>query len=165
MSYSIAQIIAANTAGLKVLADLTANTKTGFEKLLEANLAATQAVFGHSLNHLQTTLTAQNPQDVLAQQAELLKPVKDQSAAYARHFQLLADDSAAKFKRQLTSKVTEVQKEFVTLVDTVATESAVRSENAANVFKTVVVANQSALAEVQKATQSVIGLKAMATAD
>lgn len=164
MSNPFAQIIASNTAGFKVLTDLTANTKTGFEKLLEANLAATQAIFGQSLNHLQTTLDVQNTKEVLAQQSELLQPVKDQSAAYARHFKLLADDSAAKFKRQLTSKVTEVQKEFVTLVDSVATESAARSETAANVFKTVVVANQSTLAEVQKATQSVIGLKATASA-
>ena len=165
MSYSFAQIIATNTAGLKALTDLTANTKTGFEKLLEANLAATQAIFGQSLNHLKTTLEVHNPKDVLAQQAELLQPVKEHSTAYARHFQLLADDSAAKFKRQMASKVTEVQKEFATLVETVATESAVRSETAVNVFKTVVEANQSTLAEVQKATQSVIGLKATATAE
>jgi phasin family protein len=162
MPYTIAQIIASNTAGLKVLTDLTAHTKTGLEKLLEGNLAATQAIFGQSLTHLKTTLAVQNTKDVLAQQTEFLQPVKEQSAAYVRHFQLLADDSAAKFKRQLASKVTEVQKEFVTLVDTVATESAVRSESAANVFKTVVEANQSTLAEVQKATQSVIGLKATA---
>ena len=157
MSNAIEQIIASNTAGLKALTDLTATTKTGFEKMLEANLAATQAIFGQSLNQFQTTLAANQPQNVLAQQSELLQPVKDQSEAYARHFKLLAEDSAAKFKRQLTSKVTKAQKEFVTLVDTVTTESAARSESAANLFKTVVVANQNTLAEVQKATQSVVG--------
>ncbi len=164
MSNVIEQIIASNTAGLKVLTDLTAQTKNGFEKMLEANLAASKTFFGQSLNQFQTTLSANTTQDVLAQQNELLQPVKDQSEAYARHFKLLADDSAAKFKRQFASKVTEVQKEFVTLVDQVSTESAVRSETAAKLFKTVVVANQSTLAEVQKATQSVIGLKANASA-
>jgi len=164
MPNTIEQIIASNTAGLKALTDLTANTKTGFEKLLETNMAAMQTIFGQSLNQFQTTLVANSTQDVLDQQNELLQPAKSQSEAYARHFKLLAEDSAAKFKRQFASKATEVQKKFETLVDTVATESAVRSEAAANVFKTAVVANQNTLVEVQKATQSVIGLQATANA-
>lgn len=155
MSNPFAQIIASNSAGFKAFTDLSANSKTGFEKLLEANLAASQAIFGQSLSHLQTTLEVNNPAEVLAQQNELLQPAKNQSEAYARHFKLLAEDSANKFKRQFASKVTKAQNEFVALVDTVATESAVRSESAAQVFKTVVAANQSTLAEVQKASHRV----------
>ena len=158
MSYSFAEIIASNTAGLKAFNDLTASTKTSFDQILQANLAATQAIFGQSFNPLQT-LEVSNTKDALTQQIELLQPVKNQSEAIARHFKLLADDSAAKFKRQMTAKVTEAQKEFVTLVDTVATESAARSEIAANVFKNVAVANQNTLVEVQKATQSAMAPK------
>lgn len=153
------QIMATNTAGLKAITDLSVNSKTGFEKLLEAQLATSQVFFGQTLHHLQTTLTAHNPAAVLVQQSELIAPIKHQSEAVARHFKLLADDSAAKFKRQMALKVTQAQKELVTLVDNVASESAARSVSAVEVLKTVVVANQSTLAEVQKATQSVMGLK------
>lgn len=141
MTHSTTPHAASKPSGVTALQELTKTSTQGFEKLLQLNLAATQAFFGQ----LQMGMGAKDAQSLRALQTALFAPLPNRYSAESQHYQLLAEDSSAKFNKVFQSKLTEAQKNLSTLVDNVSSAAPVGTEAASTFLKNALTASQSAI--------------------
>ena len=145
MTHSTIPHAAPKPSGVTALQELTKTSKQGFEKLLQLNLAATQAFFGQ----FHVTMGAKDAQSLRELQTELFAPLPNRYSAESQHYQLLAEDSSAKFNKIFQSKLTEAQKNLSTLVDNVSNAAPVGTEAASTFLKNALTASQSAIESAQ----------------
>lgn len=132
-------------AGSTALQELTKTSTQGLEKLLQLNLAATQAFFGQ----FQVLMGAKDAQSLRELQTELFAPSPNRYSAESQHYQLLAEDSSAKFNKIFQSKLTEAQKNLSTLVDNVSGAAPAGTEAASTFLKNALTASQNAIESAQ----------------
>ena len=145
MTHSTTPHAAPKPSGVTALQELTKTSTQGFEKLLQLNLAATQAFFGQ----FHVTMGAKDAQSLRELQTELFAPLPNRYSAESQHYQLLAEDSSAKFNKIFQSKLTEAQKNLSTLVDNVSNAAPVGTEAASTFLKNALTASQSAIESAQ----------------
>ncbi len=145
MTHSTTPHAAPKPTGSAALQELTKNSTQGFEKLLQLNMAATQAFLGQ----FQALMGAKNAQSLRELQTELFAPLPNKYAAESQHYQLLAEDSSAKLNKMFQSKLTEAQKNMSTLVDNVSNAAPVGTQAASAFLKNALTASQSAIESAQ----------------
>lgn len=146
MTHSTTPHAAPTPSGITALQQLTKNSTQGFEKLMQMNLAATQAFFGQ----FQLGMGAKDAQSLRELQTELFAPMPNKYAAESQHYQLLAEDSSAKFNKIFQSKLTQAQKNLSTLVDNVSSAAPAGTEVASAFLKNAMTASQSAIESAQQ---------------
>ena len=156
MTLSAEQFAATNKANLKALQGFTAQAFSGFEKLVELNLAASKAVLDESFAHAQAELAAKDPKEVLALQAGLARPMADKSTAYAQHVQAIVTGSTADFAKALEAKTAEAQKAFNGALDNLVKNAPAGSESAVAAFKNALTTSQTALETAQAQAKKVV---------
>lgn len=154
MTRSTTPHVAPQPAGVTAMQELTKSAAQGFEKLMQMNLAATQAFFGQ----FQLGMGAKEAQDMRELQSELFVPLPTQFAAESQHYQLLAEDSSIKFNKIFQSKLTEVQKNLSTLVNNVSSAAPAGTEVASAFLRTATTASQSAIESAQHSARQVLKL-------
>ena len=145
MTHSTTPRAAPMAGGVAALQELTKTSTQGFEKLLQLNLAATQAFFGQ----FQGVMGAKDAQSLRELQTELFAPVPNKYAAESQHYQLLAEDSSAKFNKIFQSKLTQAQKSLSTLVDNVSNAAPAGTEVASVFLRSALTASQHAIESAQ----------------
>lgn len=145
MTHNTTPRAAPKPAGVTSLQELTKNSTQGFEKLMQLNMAATQAFFGQ----FQVVMGAKNAQNMRELQTELFAPLPNNYSAESQHYQLLAEDSSAKFNKIFQSKLTEAQKNMSTLVDNVSSAAPAGTEAASAFFKNALTASHNAIESAQ----------------
>ncbi|MBA3057423.1 MAG: phasin family protein [Gammaproteobacteria bacterium] len=145
MTHSTTSHAAPKLSGSATLQELTKNSTQGFEKLLQLNMAATQAFFGP----FQALMGAKNAQSLRELQTELLAPLPNKYAAESQHYQLLAEDSSAKLNKMFQSKLMQAQKNISTLVDNVSSAAPVGTQAASAFLKNALTASQNAIQSAQ----------------
>ena len=153
------QFVTTNKANLQALQGFTTQAFAGLEKLVELNLAASKAALGETFIHVQAALGAKDPQEFLALQAAVFKPMADKTAAYAQHVQAIMTDSGAGFTKAVETKTAEAQKAFASAMDNMTKNVPAGSETAVAAFKNAMTAGQNAFESAQ-----VQGKKAIETA-
>lgn len=153
------QFVTTNKANLQALQGFTTQAFAGLEKLVELNLAASKAALGETFSHVQAALGAKDPQEFLALQAGVFKPMADKTAAYAQHVQAIMTDSGAGFTKAVETKTAEAQKAFASAMDNMTKNVPAGSETAVAAFKNAMTAGQNAFESAQ-----VQGKKAIETA-
>lgn len=153
MTYTAEQLVAANKANVDALEGLTAQAYSGFEKLVELNMAASKAVLGESFGHVQAILGAKDAQEVLALQTGLIRPLTEKSAAYSQQIYGLAAGTGSEFMKAFESKAEAVKTSFSKAVDDLVKSAPAGTETAVAAFKNAVAAGQSIIETAQNSAK------------
>lgn len=149
MNNTFEQFTASSKANLASLQGLTSQAFAGVEKLVELNLAASKAIMGESIGHIQSLMGAKDAQELMALQSGLLKPLAEKSAAYLQHVQTIATSSSAGFTETFESKVAEAQSTFGKVVESMSKNAPAGSESAVAAFKNALTLGQNAMETAQ----------------
>jgi len=147
------QFTATQKANLDAFAGLSHKAFTGFEKLVELNLAAGKAVMAESLANLQALSSAKDPQAFATLQSSLAQPLAEKSASYGRHVYEIVSGTGAEFTKAFESKAAESQKAVTSFVESSLKNAPAGSEAAVALFKSTLDASNNALESAQKAAK------------
>lgn len=150
------QFIITNKTNLQALQGFTTQAFAGMEKLVELNLAASKAALGETFSHAQAAMGAKDPQEFLALQAGMFKPLADKTAAYAQHVQAIVTGSGAELSKAVEAKTVEAQKAFVGVLENLTKNAPAGSETAVAAFKNAMAAGQNAFESSQTQAKKVI---------
>ena len=153
------QFATTNKANLQALQGFTTQAFAGVEKLVALNLAASKAALGETMTHVQSVLGAKDPQEFVALQAGMFKPLADKTAAYAQHVQAILADSGAEFTKAVEAKTAEAQNAFAGAMENMTKNAPAGSETTVAAFKNALTAGQNAFESAQ-----IQGKKAIETA-
>ena len=143
-------------ANLQALQGFTTQAFAGVEKLVELNMAASKAALTETFGHVQAVLGAKDPQEFLALQAGMFKPMSDKTAAYAQHLQSIVTGSGADFNKAVEAKTAEAQKAFAGVLENLTKSAPAGSETAVAAFKNAMAAGQNAFESAQTQAKKAI---------
>ncbi len=150
------QITAKNRANLDTFSGLATKTYTGFEKLVELNLAAVRALMTESFKYTQSLLAAKDTQQFIALQSALMAPMAEKATAYGRHVYGIVVEASSEFTKTYESKAAEGQKAFAAAMDKMVKNAPAGTESALAVIKSAMVSSQSALETAQTAARNAL---------
>ncbi|CAM3549467.1 phasin family protein [Polaromonas hydrogenivorans] len=153
MNYSNDQLIATQKSSVEALAGLSEKAFASFEKLVELNMAASKALLGESISHLQALSEIKDPKELLSLQSELVKPMAEKAASYSRHLYEILSGAGAEFTKTLESTSAESQKTVTELLETSLKNAPAGSEAAVAVIKSAITAGNTAVETAQKSAK------------
>ncbi|MDP2371663.1 phasin family protein [Rhodoferax sp.] len=153
MTYTAEQFVAANKTNVDALEGLAAQAYSGFEKLVEVNMAASKSILGDSFGHLQALLGAKDAQEMLALQTGLIKPLTEKSAAYGQQVYSLAAGTSSELMKAFESKAADAKTSFSKAVDDLVKSAPAGTETAVAAFKSAVAAGQSIIETAQNSAK------------
>jgi phasin family protein len=115
----------------------------GFEKLVELNIATAKSAIEASTAAAQRSVSAKDPQEFAAVQAELAQPAFEKSAAYVKGVYEIAASTNGAFIKEVEGQAAEAQKVFLTTLDK-ATKQVPGTEPVAAAVKTAMASANSA---------------------
>ncbi len=143
-------------AGKTAAADFSAAATTafaGFEKLAELNLATAKSVLNGTLNSLQAVAAAKTPEEVLAAQTNLVKPLAEKATAYGRSVYEIASETSTELTKSSKEKMAEVQKNFNSSIESLTKNAPAGSEAFVAAFKNAAATGQQVLDSAQAAAK------------
>ena len=147
------QFAAANKANLETLFGLTSKAFEGVEKLVELNLQVAKATLSESAENTKAAMGVKDAQELLALQASLLQPSAEKAAAYSRHLYDIAQSTSSEFTKTAEAQLSEMQKNFGSVVDSALKNAPAGSESAAALVKSAISAANNAYESVHKAAK------------
>lgn len=153
MNFNNDQFSAMQKNSMEVLTGLSQKTFTGFEKLVELNMAAAKAVMGDSLVTLETLSTAKDASALMSLQAGLLQPMGEKAASYSRHLYEIMSSTGTEVAQALESTTAESKKAVNAFVETSLKKAPAGSEAAVAAFKSAFEAGNNAVESAQKTAQ------------
>ena len=90
---------------------------------------------------------------MLALQASLLQPSAEKAAAYSRHLYDIAQSTSSEFTKTAEAQLSEMQKNFGSVVDSALKNAPAGSESAAALVKSAISAANNAYESVHKAAK------------
>ncbi|MDD2545062.1 MAG: phasin family protein [Burkholderiaceae bacterium] len=148
-----------NNASQNAAAELSALAQTafaGFEKLTEFNLATTKAALTQTLDSLQAVAQAKTPQDVLAVQSSLVKPLAEKAAAYSRNVYAIASETSSELSKASEGKLAELQKTVGSAFESLAKNATAGSETWVAAFKNAATTGQQVMDSAQAAAKQAL---------
>lgn len=156
MNNTTEQLIATGKASAQALEGLASQAYTSVEKLVELNLTASKALLGESFSHVNAVLAAKDPQEFLALQSGVLKPLAEKSVAYFQHVQTILSGSSADFVKAVEANAAEAQKTLSGIIEDLAKNAPAGAESAVAAFKSAMTAGQSAFESARVSAQKAI---------
>jgi len=147
------QITAANKANLETLFGLTSKAFEGVEKLVELNLQVAKAALAETAENAMAVFAVKDAQELLALQAAMLQPSAEKAAAYSRHLYDIAAATNADMTKAAEAQFADLQKKFMSAVDTAVKNAPAGTESAVSLVKSAVTAANNAFESVQKAAK------------
>lgn len=152
------QFSATNKANLNTLTGLSTKAFSGFEKLVELNLAAAKAMMTESFSHAQSLLAVKDVQQLMALQTGQVGPTAEKAVAYSRHVYGIAVETSAEFTKALEGQTAEGQKAFTQAIDSLIKNAPAGTESAVAVLKSALASSQSAIESAQSAAKKALAL-------
>ncbi|MBC7444270.1 MAG: phasin family protein [Polaromonas sp.] len=156
MNFTNDPLIATQKTHVQALAGLSEKAFSSFEKLVELNMAASRALLGESLAHLQTLGDIKDVQALLAFQSGLLQPLSDKAASYSRHLLDIVSGSRADFSEVFESTRAQSQKSVTALLENSLKNAPAGSEAAVAVIKSAIDAGATAVESAQKSAKQAL---------
>ena len=147
------QIAVANKSNLETLFGLTNKAFEGVEKLVELNLQVAKAALAETADNAKAVFAVKDAQELLALQASLLQPSAEKAAAYSRHLYDIATATNAEVAKTAEAQFADVQKKFMSTVDSALKSAPAGSENAVSLVKSAITAANNAFEGVTKAAK------------
>ena len=161
MNFTNDQLIATQKSNVEAFAGLSEKAFSSFEKLIELNMAASKALLGESIGHLQALTEVKDIQALVTLQSDMVKPMAEKAASYSRHVYDIVSGSSADFTKVFESASAESQKAVTELLETSLKNAPAGSEAAVAVIKSAMTAGTSAVETAQKSAKQ--ALKAVDT--
>jgi phasin family protein len=140
---NVEQILAANKATVAEVQALAATSLSGFEKLVELNMAAIKSAMLDTSADFLSAFSAQSPSDALAAQASLAKPLAEKSIAYSRAVYAIAQDASAELTKAVEAKLATSQEALAEVIESMVKSAPAGSESVVAMFTAAVVNGQS----------------------
>ncbi|CAN5489499.1 phasin family protein [soil metagenome] len=153
MNYANDQLIATQKTTVEALTGLSEKSFSSLEKLVELNMAASKALLGESISHLQALSAIKDPKELLALQADLIKPMAEKAASYSRHLYEILSGSSADLSKLFESTSAESQKTVTALLENSLKNAPAGSEAAVAVIKSAMTAGNNAVETAQKSAK------------
>ena len=153
MNFTNDQLIATQKSNVEAFAGLSEKAFSSFEKLIELNMAASKALLGESIGHLQALTEVKDAQALMTLQSSLVKPMAEKAASYSRHVYDIVSGSSADFTKVFESASAESQKAVTELLETSLKNAPAGSEAAVAVIKTAMTAGNNAVETAQKSAK------------
>ena len=153
MNFTNDQLIATQKSNVEVFAGLSEKAFSSFEKLIELNMAASKALLGESIGHLQALTEVKDAQALMTLQSSLVKPMAEKAASYSRHVYDIVSGSSADFTKVFESASAESQKAVTELLETSLKNAPAGSEAAVTVIKSAMTAGNNAVETAQKSAK------------
>jgi phasin family protein len=147
------QIMAANKANVETLFGLTNKAFEGVEKLVELNLQVAKSALGEAADSTKAVLSVKDAQELLALQTGMLQPSAEKAASYSRHLYDIAAATGAEVTKVAEAQLADMQKNFMSVVDTAVKNAPAGSESAVSLVKSAVAAANNAYESVNKAAK------------
>jgi phasin family protein len=153
MNFTNDQLIATQKSNVEAFAGLSEKAFSSFEKLIELNMAASKALLGESIGHLQALTEVKDAQALMTLQSSLVKPMAEKAASYSRHVYDIVSGSSADFTKVFESASAESQKAVTELLETSLKNAPAGSEAAVTVIKSAMTAGNNAVETAQKSAK------------
>lgn len=147
------QVMASHKSSLETLFGLTSKAFESVEKLVDLNMTASKAAITEAADSTKAVLSVKDAQELLALQSTLFQPLAEKTASYSRHLYEIATSTSTEFGKAFEAQATDMQKKFMTAVDSASKNAPAGSESAVAAFKTALAAGNNALETVQKAVK------------
>lgn len=158
MNFNNDQLIATQKSNVEAFAGLSEKAFSSFEKLIELNVAASKALLGESISHLQALAEVKDVQALAALQSGLAKPMAEKAASYSRHLYDIVSGSSADFSKAFESASAESQKTITELLETSLKNAPAGSEAAVEVIKSAMTAGNNAVETAQQSAKQAVQL-------
>jgi len=153
MNFNNDQLIATQKSNVEAFAGLSEKAFASFEKLIELNMAASKALLGESIGHLQALTEVKDAQSLMTLQSSLVKPMAEKAASYSRHLYDIVSGSSADFTKVFETASAESQKTVTELLETSLKNAPAGSEAAVAVIKSAMTAGNNAVETAQKSAK------------
>lgn len=153
MNFTNDQLIATQKSNVEAFAGLSEKAFSSFEKLVELNMAASKALIGESIGHLQALSEVKDAQSLVTLQSSMVKPMAEKAASYSRHLYDIVSGSSADFTKVFESASAESQKTVTELLETSLKNAPAGSEAAVAVIKSAMTAGNNAVETAQKSAK------------
>ena len=147
------QLLAANKANVETLFGLTNKAFEGVEKLVELNLQVAKAALGEVADNTKAALSVKDAQELLSLQTSMLQPSAEKAAAYSRHLYDIFAATNAEVTKAAEGQLADLQKKFMSAVDTAVKNAPAGSENAVSLVKSAIAAANNAYESAHKAAK------------
>jgi phasin family protein len=156
MNLTPEQIIAAQKANLETLSSLTKQALQSIEKLVELNMHIAKQSLGESMSSAKKALEVKDIQQLLAHQAEAVKPMAEKIMAYSRHLYELAHETQASFTESAEKEFQEGQKKINALVEDWTKNAPAGSDAAVHAMKQAIASATNVFETSQKAIKHAV---------
>ena len=153
MNFNNDQLIATQKSNVEALSGLSEKAFASFEKLIELNMAASKALMGESIGHLQALTEVKDAQGLMTLQSSMAKPMAEKAASYSRHLYDIVSGSSADFTKVFESASAESQKTVTELLETSLKNAPAGSEAAVEAIKSAMTAGNTAMETAQKSAK------------
>ena len=143
------QLIASTQANVHTLKSLTTHALTKLEKLVKLNAGLSKTLMTGAFSHTQELLDMKNPQQLLAQQVEMIKPLGEKSSAYAWEMYAIAFEAGSELNKVAEVKRAEVQTWLFEAMEEFAKSVPMSSESAITALKNAMKVGQDAILSAQ----------------
>ncbi len=155
MNQPTEQFLASAKTAVTDLNSMAATAMSGFEKLVELNLATAKSALADTAAQMQTGLTAKAPQDLSAA-AALAQPMAEKAAAYGRAVAGIVTETGAALSKAAEGKFADVQAQALANIEAAMKHAPVGSEDAVAAFKQAMSTGQAALQAAQNQAQQAV---------
>jgi len=156
MNLTPEQIAAAQKANLETLSGLTNQALQSIEKLVELNMHIAKQSLGDSMNSAKKALEIKDIQQLLAHQAEAVKPMAEKIMAYSRHLYELAHETQDSFTQSAEKEFQAGQKKINALVEEWTKNAPVGSDAAVQAMKQAIASASNVFETSQKAVKHAV---------
>ncbi len=156
MNLTPEQIAAAQKANLETLSGLTNQALQSIEKLVELNMHIAKQSLSESMTSAKKALEVKDIQQLLAHQAEAVKPMAEKIMAYSRHLYELAHETQASFTKSAEKELQVGQKKVNALVEDWTKNAPAGSDAAVLAMKQAIASATNVFETSQKAVKHAV---------
>lgn len=147
------QLAAASKANIETLFGLTSKAFEGVEKLVELNMQVAKTALADGAGNAKAMFAVKDVQELLSLQAGLLQPAAEKATSYSRQLYDIVTGIGAEFTKVAEAQFGELQKSFMSAVDSASKNGPAGTENALTLVKSAISAANNAYESVQKAAK------------
>ncbi len=130
------------------MTDMAASAMSGFEKLVELNMATAKSSIADTAEQMQAAFAAKAPQDLSAVTG-LVQPMADKAAAYGRAVAGIVTEAGTALSKAAEGKFADVQAQAVASIEAAMKHAPAGSEGAVAAFKNAMTSGQAAMETAQ----------------
>ena len=149
-------LVHAQKSSIDTLAGLAGKAFGGVEKLIELNISTLKTATTEAEQAARAALSAKDAQELIVLQQNLLQPIGEKGAAYARSVYEIAAATGAEVTRVAEAQSADAQAKFTAIVETAFKNAPAGTEQGVALAKSAIAAATNAIATAQNAAKEAV---------